>query len=89
MFASLRKQFAFYRRCSLRFDIEENSIIEAFVRFRFASVNCVDYFGNIVKSWCTSMNLNKYYGYVYVSADNVKSKYELSKVSEPNEVTSL
>ncbi len=35
------------------------------------------------------MNLNKYYGYVYVSADNVKSKYELSKVSEPNEITSL
>ncbi len=29
------------------------------------------------------MNLNKYYGYVYVSADNVNSKYELSKVSEP------
>jgi hypothetical protein len=24
--------------CSLRFDIEENTIIEAFVRFRFASV---------------------------------------------------
>ncbi len=35
------------------------------------------------------MNLNKYYGYVYVSADNVNSKYELSKVSEPNEITSL
>jgi hypothetical protein len=35
--------------------------------------NCVKYFGNIAKSWCTSMNLNKYYGYVYVSADNVKS----------------
>ena len=35
------------------------------------------------------MNLNKYYGYVYVSADNVKSKYELSMVSEPNEITSL
>ena len=35
------------------------------------------------------MNLNKYYGYVYVSADNVKSKYELSNVSEPNEITSL
>jgi hypothetical protein len=60
----------------------------AFVRFRFASVNCVNYFGSIVKPWCTSMNLNKYY-YVYVSADNVKSKYELSKVSEPNEITSL
>ncbi len=28
----------YYRRCSLRFDIEENTIIEAFVRFRFASV---------------------------------------------------
>jgi hypothetical protein len=24
--------------CSLRFDIEENTFIEAFVRFRFASV---------------------------------------------------
>ena len=35
------------------------------------------------------MNLNKYYGYVYVSADNVKSKYKLSKVSGPNEITSL
>ena len=35
------------------------------------------------------MNLNKYYGYVYVSADNVKSKYELSKVPEPKEITSL
>jgi hypothetical protein len=51
--------------------------------------SCVNYFGNIVKSWCTSMNPNKYYGYVYVSADNVNSKYELSKVSEPNEFTSL
>jgi hypothetical protein len=30
--------FAYYRRCSLRFDIEENTIIEAFLRFRFASV---------------------------------------------------
>ncbi len=30
--------FAYYRRCSLRFDIEENNIIEAFLRFRFASV---------------------------------------------------
>ncbi len=30
------------------------------------------------------MNLNKYYGYVYVSAVNAKSKYELLKVSEPN-----
>ncbi len=35
------------------------------------------------------MNLNKYYGHVYVSADNVKSKYEFLKVSEPNEITSL
>ncbi len=26
------------------------------------------------------MNLKKYYGYVYVSADNVNSNYELSKV---------
>jgi hypothetical protein len=41
--------------------------------------NCVNYYGNIVKSCCTSMNLNKYYGYVYVSADNVKSKYEIIK----------
>ncbi len=38
VFASLRKYFLFYRMCSLRFDIEENTIIEAFVRFRFASV---------------------------------------------------
>jgi len=35
------------------------------------------------------MNLKIYYGYIYVTADNVKSKYELSKVSEPNEITSL
>ncbi len=35
------------------------------------------------------MNLNKYYGYVYVSADNMKSTYELLKVSEPIEITSL
>ncbi len=46
-------------------------------------------FGNVVKSCCTSMILKKYYGYIYVTADNVKSKYELSKVSEPNEITSL
>jgi hypothetical protein len=38
VFASFRKLFAYYRRCSLRFDIEENTIIEAFVRFSFASV---------------------------------------------------
>jgi hypothetical protein len=38
VFASLQKKFSYYRRCSLRFDIEENTIIEAFVRFRFASV---------------------------------------------------
>ncbi len=35
------------------------------------------------------MNLKKYYGYIYVTADNVKSKYELSNLSEPNEITSL
>jgi hypothetical protein len=35
------------------------------------------------------MNLNKYYGHVYVSADNVKSKYDFLKVSEPNEITSV
>jgi hypothetical protein len=29
--------------CSLRFDIEENTIIEAFVRFRFASVAITSY----------------------------------------------
>jgi hypothetical protein len=51
--------------------------------------SCVNYFGKIVKFWCTTMNLNKYYGHVYVSADNVKSKYEFLKVSEPNEITSL
>jgi hypothetical protein len=38
MFASLRNKFSNCRTCSLRFDIEENTIIEAFVRFRFASV---------------------------------------------------
>ncbi len=38
VFASFRKYFAYYRRCSLRFDIEENTIIEVFVRFRFARV---------------------------------------------------
>ncbi len=32
------KKFAYYRRCSLCFGIEENTILEAFVRFRFASV---------------------------------------------------
>ncbi len=30
MFASLRNKFSNYRTCSLRFDIEENIIIEAF-----------------------------------------------------------
>jgi hypothetical protein len=38
VFASFWKYFAYYRRCSLRFDIEENTTIEAFVRLRFASV---------------------------------------------------
>ncbi len=39
VFASFRKKlFAFYQMCSLRFDIEEKTIIEAFVRFRFISV---------------------------------------------------
>ena len=32
------------------------------------------------------MNLNKFYGHVYVSADNVKSKYDLSKVPEPKKL---
>jgi hypothetical protein len=35
VFASLRKQFFYYRTCSLRFHIEENTIIEAYLRFRF------------------------------------------------------
>jgi hypothetical protein len=43
VFASFRKYFAYCRRCSLRFDIEENTIIEAFVRFRFASVAITKY----------------------------------------------
>jgi hypothetical protein len=38
MFASLRNKFSHYRTCSLRFDIEENIIIEAFASLRFASV---------------------------------------------------
>jgi hypothetical protein len=38
VFASSRKQLAYYRKCSLRFKIEENIIIEAFNRYRFASV---------------------------------------------------
>jgi hypothetical protein len=45
VFPSLRKQFAYCRSCSLRFDIEENTIIEAFVRFRFASVAITTYVG--------------------------------------------
>ena len=39
MFASLRNKFSNYRTCSLRFDIEENIIIEAFVRFRSLDVS--------------------------------------------------
>ena len=38
MFASLRNKFSNYRTCSLRFDIEENIIIEAFTSLRFASI---------------------------------------------------
>ena len=38
MFASLRNKFSNYRTCSLRFDIEENVIFEAFVSLRFASI---------------------------------------------------
>ncbi len=38
MFASLRNKFSNYRTCSLRFDIEENIIIEAFASLRFASI---------------------------------------------------
>jgi hypothetical protein len=34
MFASLRNKFSNYRMCSLRFDIEENIIIEAFALLR-------------------------------------------------------
>ena len=33
MFASLRNKFSNYRTCSLRFDIEENIIVEVFARF--------------------------------------------------------
>ena len=35
MFASLRNKFSNYRTCSLRFDIAENIIIEAFASLRF------------------------------------------------------
>ncbi len=35
MFASLRNKFSNYRTCSLRFDIKENIIIEAFASLRF------------------------------------------------------
>ncbi len=38
MFASFRNKFSNYRTCSLRFDIEENVIIEAFASLRFASI---------------------------------------------------
>jgi hypothetical protein len=38
MFASLRNKFSIYRTCSLRFDLEENIIIEAFASLRFASL---------------------------------------------------
>jgi hypothetical protein len=38
MFASIRNKFSNYRMCSLRFDIEENIIIEAFASLRFASL---------------------------------------------------
>ncbi len=38
MFASLPNKFSNYRTCSLRFDIEENIIIEAFTSLRFASI---------------------------------------------------
>ncbi len=48
VFASFRKEYAYYRRCSLRFDIEENTTIEAFVRFRFASVAITS---QILKVW--------------------------------------
>ena len=39
MIALLRNKFSNYRTCSLRFDIEENIIIEAFVRFRSLDVS--------------------------------------------------
>jgi len=34
-FSSLRNKFSNYRTCSLRFDIEENLIIEAFASLRY------------------------------------------------------
>ncbi len=37
MFASLRNKNVYYRKYSLRFDIEENIIIEAFASFRSVS----------------------------------------------------
>ncbi len=39
MFASLRNNFSNYRTCSLRFDIEENIIIEAFASLRFDNLD--------------------------------------------------
>ena len=38
----------------------------------------------MLKSSCTSRNLYKYSGHVYLSAQNGKSKYKLSNVSKPN-----
>jgi hypothetical protein len=51
MFASLQKKFPYYRTCSLCFDIEENPIIEAFVRFRFdiVAITIMGYSGAWVK----------------------------------------
>jgi hypothetical protein len=46
IFASLRNKFPSYRKCSLRFDIEENIIIEAFNSLRFDT--CLHYRGRYV-----------------------------------------
>jgi hypothetical protein len=43
--------------CSLRFDIEENTIIEAFVRFRFASVAITSPYTAITKLLIFSLGI--------------------------------
>jgi hypothetical protein len=57
VFASFRKKCAYYRRCSLRFDIEGNTIIEAFARFRFASVAITNIFNRAAISWQITQRL--------------------------------
>ncbi len=51
VFALFRKEFAYYRRYSLHFDIEENTIIEAFVHFCFASVAITSVVPTVISWW--------------------------------------